>query len=925
MAVVETPTVVAGSVGEARAETVFGVSVGGALTSLSSLQAGAHPDLTTSTAFNTVDGEGALAGDPKDFTDDLPGGFAGDLVDTPACSPAVFLAEECAVDTQVGVITVTLTGELAGPHIEPVYNLSAGPGEVAKLGFSIGGDFFYEGDIAVRPSDYGLRATFYNATAGPTGVDSAALTVWGVPAEAVHDALRWTGHLANGHFGAAFEGTAAPYFTNPTSCGGEPLVAEFSVDSWEHPEEFAHVGMPFGPIVGCDRLGMAPAVSAEATTSSASAPTGLVLDTRVPQTYNNAEGLATSTLKREVVTLPEGMTVNPSAGAGLGACSQAQFEEEPIQYTPDVGCPNDSKLGTIRIQTPSLKEEVTGSVFLAEPYQNEFGSLIALYVVARIPDRGLLVKLAGKTEANPETGQLVTTFDDLPPLPFSLAAFSFRQGETSPLVSPPACGDYTVQAALTPWSNPEAPPLMPLVAPFPVTSSFDGGPCPAGGVPPFAPQLVAGTQNNAAGAYSPMYLRISRGDGEQEITGFSSQLPPGLSANLTGIPFCGETEIAQARVKTGTQEETEPSCPAASEIGHTIAEVGVGSVLAQAPGRIYLAGPFEGAPFSIVAVTSSHVGPFDLGTVVVHLPLQINPETAAVTIPPGPADQIPHIIKGIVVHLRTIRVYIDRPDFTINPTSCQPMRYTATIIGSGASFTNPNDDIPVTVSDPFQAADCQNLAFKPVFTASTSGKTSKANGASLTVNLAYPKAPQGTQANIAKVKVELPKILPSRLTTLQKACTEQTFNQNPASCPAASIIGHATAHTPILPVPLTGPAYFVSHGGAKFPELVMVLQGYGITIDLRSETFISKTGVTSSTLHAVPDQPVTSFQLTLPQGPYSALAATGNLCTQNPTMPTSFVAQNGTTTQQNTKITVTGCPKHKPKPKPKKTKHTKKK
>jgi len=434
-----------------------------------------------------------------------------------------------------------------------------------------------------------------------------------------------------------------------------------------------------------------------------------------------------------------------------------------------------------------------------------------------------------------------------------------------------------------------------------------GAPCPPGGVPPFKPAVVAGTENNRGGSYSPFYLRIERQDGEQEITGFGTTLPPGLTGNLTGIPFCGEAQIQRAREQSGAEAQTNPACPAASEIGHSIAEAGVGSVLAQTPGRVYLGGPLEGAPFSIVSITSAKVGPFDLGTVVVHLPLLINPITAAVSIPAGAPDQIPHIIKGIVVHLRAIRVYIDRERFILNPTSCQPMSLSATVVGAGADFADPADADPVTGSDHFQAANCSSLAFKPTFRVFTQGKTSRKNGASLQVRLSYPQAPLGTQANIAKVHVELPKQLPSRLTTLQKACADAVFNANPANCPVASRIGTATATTPILPVAISGPAYFVSHGGAKFPELIIVLQGYGVTVDLDGETFINKAGITSTTFNTVPDVPVSTFQLTLPSGPDSVLAANGDLCAQKLVMPTTFTAQNEAKLEEKTPISVEGC------------------
>ena len=500
----------------------------------------------------------------------------------------------------------------------------------------------------------------------------------------------------------------------------------------------------------------------------------------------------------------------------------------------------------------------------------------------------------------------MTTVENIPQLPFSHFTLHFREGSRSPLVTPPACGTYNTKAVLTPWSGGE--PVTTTSA-FQIISGTNAGPCPAGGTPPFAPQALAGTLNNNAGNYSQFDLRITRKDGEQELTRFSTIMPPGLTGNLNGIPFCSDSAIETARHKTGAQENNEPSCPAASQIGHTLVGAGVGGVLAWAPGKVYLAGPYNGAPLSVVSVTSATVGPFDLGTVVIRFALRINPSTAQVEIDSAGSDPIPHIIQGIVVNVREIHAYIDRDKFILNPTNCNPLSIQNTVSGAGANLTTPADDVPITLTSPFQAADCSNLAFKPSFNVATSGKTSKANGASLTVKLAYPTAPQGTQANIRSVKVELPKQLPSRLTTLQKACTAAQFDANPAGCPAASVIGHARAITPILPVPLEGPAYFVSNGGEAFPNLIMVLQGYGITIDLVGDTFISKAGVTSSTFKTVPDQPVSSFELTLPQGPYSALTANGNLCTSKLTMPTEFVGQNGSLLNQTTKVNVTGCPK----------------
>jgi hypothetical protein len=923
------------------AQPGFGIAPGSATTALSTLQAGAHPDFTTSVAFNTTDREGATAGDLKDLIDDLPPGFAGDLVDTPACSLPVFLRYECPVPTQIGVTTVTLSaaGDPHGPLIEPVYNIVPAAGQVARIGFDIAEQFHYTANVSVRPGDYGLQTEFYNSTAGLPDVDGASLTIWGVPAAEVHDPLRWVpgpeGTASVSSFGESAKGAVlAPFFTSPTSCTSEPLVARISADSWQEPEPFVGEAMSFGPLGDCDSLTLPATFSAVATTDHASAPTGLDVNLGVEQTDGNADGRASSTLQKAIVTLPEGMTVNPSAGAGLGACSQAELEAEALEPSPTSGCPNDSTLGSVTVETPAIKEKGTGTVFLAQQYANPFGSLLALYVVIRFPDRGVLVKLAGNVQLSQTTGQLVTVFEGkqlsklepgeqptegLPPVPFSSFTFKFNEGPTAPLVSPPACGSYQAGAALTAYAEPEGMLSEPAL-PFSITQGFaESSPCPSGGVPPFAPQVIAGTDNNNAGAYSPLYIRISRNDGEQEITGFASQLPAGLTANLSGVPFCSEAQIAAARAKTGGEEEANPSCPTASEIGHTIAEAGVGSILAQAPGKLYMAGPFEGAPFSVVSITSAKVGPFDLGTVVVHLPLNINPVTAAVGIPSGPADQIPHIIKGIVIHVRNVRVYIEKHDFTLNPTSCTPASLSATVIGGGANPTNPAGYDPVTVTDPFQAADCSSLKFAPKFTASTSGRASKAGGASLHVQLSFPSGALGSEANIKQVKVDLPKQLPSRLIpTLQSACLAKVFEADPAACPVDSVVGQARAVTPILPVPLEGPAYFVSHGGEAWPSLIIVLQGYGVTIDLVGTTFISKAGITSSTFKAVPDQPVKSFELTLPEGNHSALAANlpasanDSFCGQKLAMPTEFVGQNGAVIKGlSTPISVSGCAKAK--------------
>jgi hypothetical protein len=897
------------------------------------VQAGSHPfAYTTTLDFNTTIapelGEIVIPDQSvKDLRVSQIPGLVGDPNATPHCSGADFANIDlengsprqglpaCSDSTAVGVNAVTVISPGNVLHA-PVYNLVPPPGVAAKIGFVAAG-VPVTVELEVNPDPpYNIIASLPNIPQAVTFYGSV-LSVWGDPADPAHDPYRGACLRGDGQSRGVCPVSIPqrPFITLPRACQG-PLSTLFEADSWQESSRLVSVsvlthdgsGSPLG-MNGCSRLGFDPTITAQPTTRAAGSPTGLDFGLDVnDEGLTSPTGLAQSDIKKTVVTLPEAVSVNPALAEGLAACSRADLARETIDSTPGQGCPSESKIGTVEVETPLLQQTLKGSLFLATPYENQFGSLLALYVVIKNPETGVVLKLPGKVEPNPTTGQLVSVFDDLPQLPFSHFRLHFREGQRSPLVTPPVCGTYTTRATLTPWAG-GAP--LDTTSSFQVSTGIADTPCPPEGVPSFHPGLVAGAQNNQAGAYSPLDIRITRNDAEQEITGFSSLLPPGLTANLNGVPFCTETQIATANTKTGAQEENEPSCPTASEIGHTLVGVGVGSVLAYTPGRLYMAGPFQGAPFSVVSITSAKVGPFDLGTVTVHLPLQIDPNTATVSIPAGAADQIPHIVKGIIVHVRDIRVYVDRPNFTQNPTNCNPLSFTANVIGSGQDFVSSSDDVTAGVNDPFQVANCANLSFKPNFQITTTGKNSKANGASLTVKLSFPNLPQGTQANIHSVKVELPKQLPSRLTTLQKACTAAQFHTNPAGCPAASVIGHAKAITPILPVPLEGPAYFVSNGGEAFPNLIMVLQGYGITIDLVGNTFISKTGITSSTFKTVPDQPVTSFELVLPQGPYSALTANGNLCTSKLVMPTEFIGQNGALLNQNTLVNVTGCPKTK--------------
>jgi hypothetical protein len=886
-------------------------------------EAGAHADLTVS--FDLAHETTGLLGsfnDARTAIIELPPGLLGNSTAVPTCMAAELVGNdavgepgnpECVPASQVG--TITFEAHITKPSFEtitlPVYNMRATSfGVAAQFGFNVLGTVVQVSDASLRAGDSGITVTSPNIEKIGE-FRKASFTTWGLPASPIHDAER--GRECFSSESSCFSGgkpanwPVKPFLSNPTSCG-EAHVARIRSDSWEQPEAWSTAETVLLPAtIDCGRVPFDPSIAVQPTTRSAESPSGLDVSLLVPQVqaWEYPTGVASAALKNSVVKLPVGYTANPSMASGVGVCTHAQFEAETSSSPPGAGCPEESKIGTVEVDTPLLAEKLSGAAYIAKPFENPWGALLGLYIVVKSPERGIVVRLAGHIEPDPVTGQLTTIFEDSPQVAFSRFTLKLHQGPTSPLVSPPVCGTYVAQAELTPWSSEFSDRI--LSPPFVVERGIGGGPCPSGGVPPFRPGILAGTINNNAGAYTPMSIHITRNDGEQEIVRFTSILPAGLTANLTGVAFCPDADIQAAKLVSGAQEERASSCPQASEIGHTLAGAGVGGVLAYTPGKVYFAGPYNGAPFSIVAITPAKVGPFDLGTVVVREALNIDPVTARVTVDAKASDPIPHIMKGIVIHVRDLRVYIDRPNFMINPTSCDPLAFVATVSGGGADPSNPADAIPVTVSSRFQLANCSNLAFKPHFTVQTNGRTSRKNGASLTVKLTYPKAPQGTQTNIRSVKVSLPRQMPSRLTTLQKACPDAVFNINPAACPPASHVGQAVAHTPILPVPLAGPAYFVSHGGAKFPELIVVLQGYGIVLQLHGETFINKKGITSSTFKTVPDDPIGSFQLTLPQGPDSALAANVNLCGAKLRMPTTFTAQNGNTIHQNTPIAVRGC------------------
>jgi hypothetical protein len=650
-----------------------------------------------------------------------------------------------------------------------------------------------------------------------------------------------------------------------------------------------------------------PSIEVTPETSATDTPTGLEINLRVPQN-EDPKGLAEAHVKDAVVTLPPGWTLSPSTTNGLETCSPAQIgigSTQELARPP--ACPAASRVGSLEVSTPLFEHPLQGSIYLARQETVE-GALIGVYLVVDDPATGILIKLAGRLElggqsgvAGLEPGQVRAVFDNGPQFPFSDLKLALTGGPKASLVSPEACGSTGASTAITGWNGTPATPSSNALS----TSSG----CSEG----FSPAFSAGTTDKQAGAYSPFTLTIGREDGSRRLGVIDVTTPPGFSGNIAGVTICPNADLEAAerldRPGGGAIEQADPSCPAGSDVGTVTATAGAGPDSISTTGQEYLAGPYKGAAFDLVAITPAISGPFDLGVVVLRQGLYIDPHTGQATVR---SDPIPTVLDGVPLDIRSVMVRIGgvggNNKFTFNPTNCDALAVTGTLTSTSA--TN------VAISSPFQAVNCQSLQFRPGFAASTAGRAGKAGGASLHVNLTYPNAPQGTYANIKSIKVDLPKQLPARLTTLQKACLAATFEANPASCPAPSIVGTVVVHTPILNSPLAGPVYLVSHGNEAFPDVVMVLQGEGITLSLVGNTDVKK-GITSNTFKTIPDAPVTSVELTLPQGPYSVLAtnlperARYNFCGQTLAMPTAITAQNGAVLKQSTKVTTTGCPKPK--------------
>jgi hypothetical protein len=876
--------------------------------------AGAHPyELITTIGANSqlggTFGSNVTANTVEDVRDilvDLPPGLAGSALSTPeTCTQAQLAAASgtggCPPATVVGHIDTRRHIESTNASVDsPLWNITPEQGVAAEFGYidSLNASHVLYASIAPSGEGYVLRTT--SPEIPQVDLSQITVNVFGDPVARGREAEEK---------GGAQKAGDVPTFSAPASCDGQPLISHIHMDSWQDPGPYNPDGSPdfsdprwaaatstAAPASGCGKLvGLfKPSLEATPETNRADSPTGIEVTLKVAQ-KEDVTTLGVPPLRKALVALPAGMTVNPSSANGLEGCSLAALgmsaSGQPDAAPPH--CPDASKIGHVELETPALKGTLEGTIYVAKQTENPFGSLLALYIVIDDPTTGVIVKIPAEIKADPDTGQLTTIVDNSPQFPFSVLRAKFYGGQKAALRTPATCGTYKVTSSLTPWSAPESgPPATPSDS-FEITQSPSGGPCPkAAADQPHSPSFSAGTISPLAGAYSPFVLKLRREDGSQELSGLSLALPPGLVGKLAGLSECSEAQLAAAKAREalgqGALEQSSPSCPASSEVGTVTAGAGAGLTPYYATGHAYLAGPYKGAPLSLVVITPAVAGPFDLGSVVIRNALYVNPETTQIS---AVADVIPHILDGIPLDIRSIVLNMSRNQFTLNPTSCERKAITGaatSVLGVQAPLTNP-----------FQVGGCNGLGFKPKLSLKLKGATRRTSHPRLIATL---KAKPG-EANIAHAQVKLPKAAFLDQGHIGTICTRPDFAAQ--SCPPASVYGTAQAKTPLLDQPLSGKVYLRSNPAHKLPDLVVDLGGQ-IEVALAGKTDSVK-GALRNTFETVPDAPVSSFRLELYGGKRGLIELSSGFC-KAPNATVKLLGQNGKS-YDTIPVVGSSCPK----------------
>jgi hypothetical protein len=854
------------------------IDIQGFATTSSNPEAGHHPDLTTS--FELA--EPGVQEVAKDIAFEAPQGVFGNPNAVTECSAASFATNECSPNSQIGLVTLRAKTD-ANPATmlgtAPIYVLSPQAGEAARLAFVAPTlNIPIAIPVSVRTAtDYGLRFQVTEISQ-LTPLASAELTFWGFPADPANDAQRFPMGMADNPSDCPGLGDASclkkptstsiplkPLIDYPTVCTGEALVTELKVRSYQDPGHWSTAHSQYDPVTGCEHQSFNPVLSANLTTGQTDSASGLDLTFTVPQPLGKTP--SQSELKAVTVTFPPGVNVNPDAADGQSACSDAQANfvtEGPAE------CPDNAKVGTVTLHSPALNGDLTGSLYIGEPQP---GDQYRLFMVAS--GLGLNAKLVGSFRPDPTTGQVTGTFEGLPQVPFETFDLHLFASDRGLLATPTTCTQYPVRAKFFPWNGRLSPQISERF--FSLTTGPGGGPCP-GQVRSFNPRLVAGMSTALAGAFSDFHLKLDRDDGDQYLGSVNFRMPPGFTGSLRGISYCSDAAIQAAAGRLGKQEQASASCPPASLVGTTNVAAGPGSHPFHAVGKMYLAGPYHGAPLSLVTITPALAGPYDYGVVVVRVALHIDPHTAQVSAVSG---EIPHIIGGIPIRMRSIQVNIDRPNFTINPTNCSAYSVDSQGIGDQGTVTD--------FSSYFHAVNCATLGFAPKLTVRQMGgrKQTKRNK---NPALRFDLRTRAGDANLKSVAVTLPKAWAVDQTHLGNICSRAELAAK--QCAGRQAIGNVEVETPLLDHPLTGPAYAVSGYGDKLPHLVFILAGQ-VTIMPEAESSSVHNGHLKTVVPVIPDAPVGHFRLNLFGGKQGYLINTRSLCAAPAAVKIEFDAQNG--------------------------------
>jgi hypothetical protein len=900
--------------------------------------AGTHPyQLTASLNFPTerLGKELTGAGHPRDIVVDLPRGLLGNPAAVPKlCTEAQLTSQDspgCPEASQVGVInlTTTLVGVgTIGVENNNLYAMVPPPGVPAELGFDLlrVGVFGHLSFGIRSDGDYGIYSYSNDTIAlGSNPAFNVQAQIWGDPSGKEHDLIRGDCEKDSERINpktsepepCSLPPKETAFLTMPGDCPGTPPLFKAFADSWEEPSppfkereasyEGADLGGTPAPIDTCGALKFEPDINAKLTTNLTDSPSGLDFDVHQPQD-TKLKSLAMASMKDITIEFPAGLAVNPAQASGLGACSEGQIgfapKEGEIHFskTPQ-SCPEAAKIGTVEATSPLLVrrsedpkreyevevdpetgepflEPLHGSIYLAQPFANPFGSLAAVYLAIEDPKTGTIAKVAGEARLDPVSGRISARFEENPELPIEDIKTHLFGGPRGSFITPPTCGTYDTATDITPWSAPEGKDTFPADS-FGVSIAPSGGPCPASEAQmPHHPSLSAGAVSPQAGKYSPFTFKLSRADGSQRLAKIDATLPSGLSARLAGVARCSEAQIAKARSREvpqrGALEQADPSCPAASQIGTLNVGVGAGPAPYYAQGRAYMAGPYKGAPLSFVFIVPAVAGPFDLGTVLSRTAVYLDPTTAQGRVV---SDPLPTILDGVPTDLRSVSVHISRPGFILNPTSCDEKSFGGSVVSVLGAIA--------PLAERFQVGGCKALPFKPKVSARLFGPIHRGG---------HPRArgvltTKPGEANLARLSFTLPRSEFIDQSHFRTICTRVQFAAN--QCPAGSVYAQVRAFTPLLDYPLEGPVYLRS-SSHELPDLVAALRGppeQPLAIDVVGRVD-SVNGGLRVRVESVPDAPVSKLVITAQGGKKGLFQNSTNICKGTHRVTLKLIGQN---------------------------------